>query len=311
LGIKITIVLIPWVSPLPNDRKGIGEENSEKAIIPWPTLGNPTPSLLAFFLTFSLVLLGGALLPSSSEGQEPRATPYRPTLSNPAQLSVPGYVEMEMGWQSLKDKAADDFRHSVPYLFKLAFTDRIGILIGGEAVIINDSEQSPIIAGFGDLTPLLKINVPLSAQRSSAVGVEVGAKLPTAPETVGSRQTDYLVTGIYSGVIGPLGIDLNLGYTRFGGTSRFTLSEGGKNQLFWAASTAYGLTEKWSVAGELAGTMRKNVKPFTQVLTSTSYFLSPRLVGDLGTAFGLNGASQEWTLFAGITILLGKVWNAK
>ncbi len=218
---------------------------------------------------------------------------------------------MEMGWQSLKDKAADDYRHNVPYLFKLAFSDRIGILIGGEAVIINDSEQSPTIAGFGDLTPLLKINVPLPTQLSSAVGMEIGAKLPTAPETVGSGQTDYLVTGIYSGVIGPLGIDLNLGYTRFGETSRVTLSEGGKDQLFWAASMAYGLTDKWSVASELAGTMRKNVKPFTQVLTSTSYFFSPRHVGDLGAAFGLNGASQEWTLFAGMTILLGKVWNAK
>ncbi len=251
------------------------------------------------------------MLPSLALGQEPRATPYRPTLSNPAQLPVPGYVELEMGWQSLKGKAADDYRHSVPYLFKLAFSDRIGILIGGEAVVINDSEHAPTLAGFGDLTPLLKFTVPLSLPRSSALGLEVGAKLPTAPETVGSGRTDYLVTGIYSGVIGPLGVDLNLGYTRFGGTSRVTVSEGGKDQLFWAASTAYGLTDEWSVAGELAGTMRKHVKPFTQVLTSTSYFFSPRLAGDLGAAFGLNGASQEWTVFSGMTILLGKVWNAK
>jgi hypothetical protein len=86
------------------------------------------------------------------------------------------------------------------------------------------------------------------------------------------------------------------------------LSEGGKNQLFWAASISYALTGKWSVAGELAGTIRRDVKPFTQVLTSTSYFFSPRLVGDLGAAFGLNGASQEWTLFTGMTILLGKIF---
>ncbi len=296
-GIKITIVVIPLVSPMPNDRNRIGESG-------------PQPSFLALVLIFSLVFMGGPQLSSLSLGQEPRATPYRPTLSNPAQLPVPGYVEMEMGWQSLKDKAADDYRHSVPYLFKMAFTDRIGILISGEAVIINDFEQSPTLAGFGDLTPLLKINVPLT-QIPSALGMEVGAKLPTAPETVGSGQTDYLVTGIYSGVIGPLGIDLNLGYTRFGRTSRAPLSEEGRDQLFWAASTAYGLTDEWSVAGELAGTMRKNVKPFTQVLTSSSYFFSPRLVGDLGAAFGLNGASQEWTVFSGMTILLGKVWNAK
>jgi hypothetical protein len=101
-----------------------------------------------------------------------------------------------------------------------------------------------------------------------------------------------------------MGIELNVGYTRLGGTS----SGRGKNNLFWAVSTAYGLTKPWSLAGELAGTVRRDVKPFTQFLTSTSYFLSPRLVRDTGIAFGLNGASQEWTLFAGMTILLGKVY---
>jgi hypothetical protein len=101
-----------------------------------------------------------------------------------------------------------------------------------------------------------------------------------------------------------MGIELNVGYTRLGGTS----SGRGKNNLFWAVVTAYGLTKPWSLAGELAGTVRRDVKPFTQFLTSTSYFLSPRLVRDTGIAFGLNGASQEWTLFAGMTILLGKVY---
>jgi hypothetical protein len=213
---------------------------------------------------------------------------------------------MEMGWQSLKEKSTDDYRHTVPYLFKLAFSDNIGLLIGGDALMVNDFDQGATLAGFGDLTPVLKLNVPLPSHPTSALGLEIGTKLPTAPQTIGSQQTDYLVTGIYSIGMGALGIDLNLRYTRLGGAP----GGEGKNQLFWAASTAYGLTERWSVAGELAGTVRRSAKPFTQFLTSTSYFFTPRLVGDTGIAFGLNGASQEWTLFAGITILLGKVWDA-
>jgi len=262
-------------------------------------------NLLTFFLICQLWIWGEPFSLKSCLGQEPGATPYRPTLSNPAQLSAPGYVEMEMGWQSLKEKSTDDYRHSIPYLFKLAFSDNIGLLIGGDTLIVNDFDQGSTLSGFGDLTPLLKLNVPLPSHPASALGLEIGTKLPTAPQTIGSQQTDYLVTGIYSRGIGALGMDLNLGYTRLGGAP----GEEGKNQLFWAASTAYGLTERWSVAGELAGTVRQGVKPFTQFLTSTSYFFTPRLVGDMGAAFGLNGGSQEWTMFAGMTILLGKVWD--
>ncbi len=261
--------------------------------------------LITLFLICGIVVLGEGLVPKSCQGEELSATPYRPTLSNPAQLSAPGYLEMEVGWQSLKEKASDDYRHTVPYLFKLAFSDDIGLLIGGDALIINDFDQGSTLAGFGDLTPLLKLNLPLPSHLTSALGLEIGAKLPTAPKTVGSQQTDYLVTGIYSLGIDSIGIDFNLGYTRLGGAPRGE----GKNQLFWAASTAYGLTEQLSVAGELAGTVRRDVKPFSQFLASTSYFFTPRIVGDTGMAFGLNGASQEWTVFAGMTILLGKVWD--
>jgi hypothetical protein len=269
-----------------------------------PAIRRTRLNLITLFLIYGILIWGETFIPKPCLGQELRATPYRPTLSNPAQLPVPGYVEMEMGWQSLKEKATDDYLHSVPYLFKLAFSEYIGLLVGGEALIVKDFDQGSTLAGIGDLTPLLKFKVPSSSQTASAFGLEVGARLPTAPETISRQQTDYLITGIYSTEIGHIGIDLNVGYTRLGGTA----SGRGKNNLFWAVAPAYGLTKRWSVAGELAGTVRRDVKPFMQFLTSTSYFFLPRLVGDTGIAFGLNGASQEWTLFAGMTILLGKVY---
>jgi len=250
--------------------------------------------------------LGGFFAPTHAQTIEPRATPYRPTLSNPAQLPVPGYVELEMGWQSLKEKTTDDYIHGVPYRFKLAFSDYIGLLIGGEALIVKDSDQGSTLAGIGDLTPSLKFKVPFSSQPASALGLEIGARLPTAPQTISRQQTDYLITGIYSTEIGRIGVNLNVGYTRLGGTA----SGRGKNNLFWAVAPTYELTKRWAVGSELAGTVRRDVKPFMQLLTYTNYFFLPRLVGDTGIAFGLNGASQEWTLFAGMTILLGKVWDA-
>jgi len=249
-------------------------------------------------------VLGVFFCGNGVQAEELRTTPYRPTLSNPAQLPIPGYLEVEMGWQSLKDKATDDHRHSVPYLVKFAFTDRVGLLVGGEAVVVNDREIGSSVAGFGDLTPLLKLNFPLPSETASAFGLEVGAKLPTAPSTIGSQHTNYIATGIYSLSRGPLGVDLNLGYTRLGDAPSGT----GKDRVFWAASAGYAITPRWGMGGEFAGTARQSVKPFAQFLAFTNYVVAPRVVADTGRAFGLNGASQEWTAFAGLTILVGKVF---
>ncbi len=159
---------------------------------------------------FLLMALGFFLTPNVGHSEElPRARPYRPTLSNPAQLPIPGYLEVETGWQTLKDKATDDYQHSIPYLFKFGFSDYVGLLVGGDGLIINDIDQGTSLAGLGNIMPLLKLHIPLSTHGESALGVEMGATLPTAPQTISSQKTDYLITGLYSIAMGAISIDLN------------------------------------------------------------------------------------------------------
>ena len=50
--------------------------------------------------TLAWVLMLGAF--SNAWAEEPAATPYRPTVSNPAALSAPGYFELELGALSAK-----------------------------------------------------------------------------------------------------------------------------------------------------------------------------------------------------------------
>ena len=290
--------------------KGGGLQDDELPLCLTRATSHSRPSkwgFLAFFINpdswIVCLVLGLILSTSQVQAEEPRATPYRPTVSNPAQLPVPGYLEVEVGWQTLKDKVTDAHRHSVPARLKLAFTDRVGMLISGEMVVINDQESGATVGGVGDLTPQLKFHFPMPTETTSALGLELGAKLPTAPRTIGSQQTDWILTGIYSLSHGPLGIDLNLGYTRLGGTP----SGKGKDQVSWAASTAYALTSRWNVGGEIAGTARQAVKPFSQILAFTNWAVTQQIVVDTGLAFGINGVSQEWTAFAGMTVLLGKV----
>jgi hypothetical protein len=76
--------------------------------------------------------LFAALPPAQAENKEATATPYRPTISNPAELSEPGWLELELGWQRISG-GSDKRRDSMPLTAKLAFSDDWGVLVGTEA----------------------------------------------------------------------------------------------------------------------------------------------------------------------------------
>lgn len=242
-------------------------------------------------------------LATVTDAADLKATPYRPTVSNPAYLPVPGYLEVEMGWQTLKGKANDTYVHSLPYLLKFGFTDRVGLLVGGQVLNVSDRRDSLAKSGSGDVFGLLKLVHPLDTPMPSALGLEAGVNHATSPIALGSGDTDGLLNGIYSAAFGPVGVDLNLNYVRLG-----TASGGeGKDGLGWVTTLSYSVTDRLGVAGEFFGFHREGIRPFLQYLTAANYFITPRVVGDAGVAFGLTGASQEWTAFAGITVLTWKL----
>ncbi|NKB81190.1 MAG: hypothetical protein GKS05_04735 [Nitrospirales bacterium] len=68
-------------------------------------------------------------------------------------------------------------------------------------------------------------------------------------------------------------------------------------------TASYAITDRLNLAGELFGSHRQGIRPFLQYLRAMIYAITPRIIGDASMAFGLTGASQEWTLFTGLTIL--------
>lgn len=74
-----------------------------------------------------------------------------------------------------------------------------------------------------------------------------------------------------------------------------------------AASISRPFGERWGVAGELSGTLRIDAPSTAQFLLAESYNYSKRFVFDTGTAIGLNHASPDWSVFAGMTMLIGKI----
>ena len=114
---------------------------------------------------------------AAAENGAPAVTPYRPSVSTPAALSAPGWLEVETGLQSTG--AADPARReTLPYTLKLAFTPDWGVRIGGDALVRQRSADGSSLRGGGDTTIVLKRR--LAVNDASAFGLELGVKLPTA-----------------------------------------------------------------------------------------------------------------------------------
>ena len=96
------------------------------------------------------LLLIASLCPHPAlAGSEPAATPYRPTVSNPAELSAPGWLEMEAGVARSKG-GGNAWQNDTPWLAKLAFSEDFGVLIGGDAWTRQTDASGAAHSGFGD-----------------------------------------------------------------------------------------------------------------------------------------------------------------
>jgi hypothetical protein len=239
---------------------------------------------------------------ASADDDTPSVTPYRPSVSTPAALSAPGWIEVEAGVNS-SGGVDPSRRENLPYTVKLAFTPDWGVRIGGDAIVHERAADGTGLTGFGDTSVVLKRRFAVSD--ASAFGLEAGVKFPTARTGLGSGSTDATVNGIFSSDFAKdWHTDINLLATRVGGVeegvSRF--------QNAWAAAVSRNLTEKLGVVGEMSGTHQRGIGPTSQGLVAMSYSVAPSLTVDLGVSKGFSAASGGWSMFSGLTFLAAKLF---
>src|SRR5947209_20559582 len=88
-----------------------------------------------------LAALGPALVrAATTDADTPSATPYRPSVSTPAALSAPGWIEVEAGLQHDHDGAVAR-RDSAPLTVKLAFTPDWGVRLGIDAGVLSRADD--------------------------------------------------------------------------------------------------------------------------------------------------------------------------
>ncbi|MFZ6801372.1 transporter [Undibacterium sp. Di24W] len=227
-------------------------------------------------------------------------SPYRPSVSSPALLPLAGQLEFELGL--LRVKQDELRRDSLPYLFKLAFSKEWGVLVGGEAQVVNRIDRAPTQRGFGDFNLVLK-RAFLNAD-GSAFGIELGSKIATAKEGIGSGKNDFVLNGIYSRDLDAVHMDLNVNLTHLGSV------EAGSSSLqkAWSASFSTPINDKWGITGEVSGTLRSGSASTAQTLLALTYSPHNRLTIDFGVVKGLNKGAPDYTLFSGFVIPVAKLF---
>ena len=256
------------------------------------------PSAFLSSLSCSLLLL--TLAPLAQAQDSAPILPYRPSVASPAQLPVPGQLEFEAG--GLLSKTDDTRRASLPYTFKLAFTPEWGLLLQGEGVVRARDATGRRETGAGDTTFVLKRAFELDS--ATALGLELGWKLPTAKDSIGSGKSDVSLNGIFSRDLGAVHMDANLNATRLGASDPGT----GRMQTGWAASFSTPVSARWGATAEVSGTRLRGAPDTAQLLLAATWSPTPRLAIDIGMARGLTAASPDWSLFSGLVVPLGKLW---
>jgi hypothetical protein len=257
-----------------------------------------------------MIAVGAALVAISPRGwcdesgaDLPGVTPYRPSVSTPAALSAPGWLEVEAGLLRA-GTTGTDLRESLPYTLKLAFTPDWGIRVGGEALVRSSDAPGESRTGYGDTSVVLKRRFAVNDH--SAFGLELGGTFSTARAQLGSGSgaTDISVNGIYSADLGALHTDLNLTATHLG---QITVGES-RVQTLVAAALSGNLSTRWSLVGELSGTRQRGADSTAQLLGAASYSPARRITWDGGVAKGLLSGASSWSVFVGGTALVGRVF---
>jgi hypothetical protein len=227
----------------------------------------------------------------------PSVTPYRPTISNPAELSAPKHLEIEAGFEH--GTGAGLAKHlAAPVTLKYAFNEDWGVLLN-TGWLYDDGRDGSLLDGWNSTSLLIKHRHLLDDVQ--ALGIEFGLATPANAGHFTQGQPDLLLNTIYSVDIDKTRVDGNLGFTRLGDTEAAI----DRHQTQWALAVSHSVTDDWSLAAEWAGNVREGASAYNQLLVCAAYGLSRTMVIDIGGAYGLSGDSAATqNVFMGISWLI-------
>lgn len=226
------------------------------------------------------------------------ATPNRPTVTNTAETTQFGVLEVEFGI------SAAARQQSLQGLLKFGLLHDVELDWAGNPW---QHDAALRYVGVSDTNLGFRWRFLHQKNRRPTVTVEYSAKLPTAGPIEGSGEVDHTVTLLASKDLPRhFHVDANLGYAWLGRPGG-----GFDDNLLPTGTLSYGMTEKLQLAMEFSGATRANATTpaVTQNLWAVSYTLKPRLVLDSAVQFRIAGNVPQVVYLAGFTYSIADFYH--
>ncbi len=262
------------------------------------------------FLAALLLLAPGSLAlaqQKDSSDQQPTVNPYRPTVTDPASLTFPGYLEMEVGGAAQHGGQQASRAFSTPVVLKLTTNSKrleYHVLLSGYSE--QTAPDGTRLSGRGDITPGLQYLIVAQSPRTYDLAARLEYKIPTAKQGLGTGKTDYdlllLASKDYSKIFHG---DYNLGVYQQGRMS----GQGFATQYFASGVLNTRLTATLTLQDELYGySGNSEGGTIVSTLHAIGYQPSRVLAFDAGVDIGISHAAPRYTLLFGSTFFVGRLF---
>ena len=265
-------------------------------------------SLTTFSRRAALLLCVAPALAQAPSPPAPSAVPSRPTVTNPAHISAPGYLQFEQGFLQANSSPEFSSQFSLLQATKIALDHRLMLLIQSQPFARSTINSQPT-KDTGDLDAgaqfiLFDGNENGSQKPTIAVEYLHRARAGTAPSLdIGSYTQSTLV--LASGDIPQIHYDTN-----------FVVNEQASQPVRRAQlGQTLLLTHNFTPTFSLGGEIWRFTQPLTHgnaigTLWTIGYTPRPNIVFDAGFDRGLTTTSTQWETFAGVTYVLPhRLWK--
>ena len=228
-------------------------------------------------------------------GAPPVVYAARPLSTDDVGTVEKGHLEFEGGFEYVKQP---DEEKNLTLTLKCGLTKNwdVGIEFPYKFIDLGEGGEED---GIGDINISTKYQLLEETERMPAIAISLNVKTETGDEneSLGTGETNYGLTGIFTKGIGGFGVHANLGYTFVGGGADDTLS--------YSLALEYAINKSLNIVGEITaettfeGDFDDNL---CSGLAGLNYALNEMVSFDFGAGFKISDASPDYRIITGLTL---------
>ncbi|MFQ5799191.1 MAG: hypothetical protein ACE5H0_10955 [Bacteroidota bacterium] len=227
-------------------------------------------------------------------GQEPPSViPGRPSAADPARLTAPGFVEVEVGVSSTHERSEIDVLET-PILLKYSLSPHVQLRFGAAGLV------RPLRGGGSTEFSDLSLGVQGYFLEQARVGVDIAVRGTVNVLNLqhNTLHPDLSFLLLLSKDLNAVHVDANAGFTHFSHRASFP-----RNEVCWAVALDGPVSEVIGWATEIRAAHSSADDPVFGLLAAT-FEAKSSLVLDVGVEFGLNESAPRYKVLGGLTFLL-------